>query len=696
MSSFTLDFEQAKAKHLLFKSRLRSILYGIEVDETPVASQYECGLGKWIYDYALQVYSDMPELLELEKVHANIHTTARKLIGLHKAGKVNESRKGLAEIDLIADELIALLNTIEKKLEAGAGKQPVLSINNTNNKEYHDLRKLNEELDGRIQQQIEDSNRSNIKYEAVLAALQEGIIIQDMNGVIQSANHSAEVLLGLTAGEIYGRSSMDPSWGSIYEDGTPMPGEERAPMLALKTGLPQINQLMGIKKGDGSLAWLSINSQPLISNEDHKITGVVTSFFDVTEARRVSARLEQSIADEQAMNEELAAFNEELVCSNEALAIANEEQSVINEELRQAQDEMLELNKRIVESEAKLRALADNMSQLAWMTDEEGSINWYNKRWYDYTGTTYEEMAGWGWQKVHDPEHVDRVTEKFKQHLKNGDVWEDTFPLRGANGEFGWFLSRAVPLKNDEGKIISWFGTNTDITEQRRDEQRKNDFIGMVSHELKTPLTSLNAYLQMLQAKAAKAQDSFTSGALDKCVRQVKKMTTMINGFLNVARLEAGKISIDKQVFDMAHLVKEIEEEIILTVNSHNIVFAPVVRTIVNADMDKMGQVINNFISNALKYSPAGTTINVACVTLNNHALVSVKDEGFGIAPADIEKLFDRYYRVEGKHTKTISGFGIGLYLCAEIIERHEGKIGVESQLGDGSNFWFTIPVVAE
>ena len=123
------------------------------------------------------------------------------------------------------------------------------------------------------------------------------------------------------------------------------------------------------------------------------------------------------------------------------------------------------------ESEERFRTLADNISQLTWMMDAEGWIFWYNRRWFDYTGTTLEEMQGWGWQQVHHPEHIDRVVEHFRHHLEIGEKWEDTFPLRGKDGAYRWFLSRAIPITDGAGQVLQWFGTNTDITELKQAEE---------------------------------------------------------------------------------------------------------------------------------------------------------------------------------------------------------------------------------
>lgn len=136
-------------------------------------------------------------------------------------------------------------------------------------------------------------------------------------------------------------------------------------------------------------------------------------------------------------------------------------------------------------SEKHFRALANNIAQLAWMADPGGAVFWYNQRWFEFTGTTFNDMAGWGWTRVHHPEHLERVVEKFTDCLESGEEWEDVFPLRGSDGSFRWFLSRAMPLRDAAGRIELWCGTNTDITEQRNQSQRLRQLVRIIdlSHE---------------------------------------------------------------------------------------------------------------------------------------------------------------------------------------------------------------------
>lgn len=167
--------------------------------------------------------------------------------------------------------------------------------------------------------------------------------------------------------------------------------------------------------------------------------------------------------------------------------------------------ERLEVRARLEESEQRFRLLADNMSQLAWIADKNGWIFWYNRRWFDYTGTTLEDMQGWGWKAVHHPDHVDRVVEKIQHSWDTGEVWEDTFPLRSADGEYRWFLSRAEPIRDEDGEVTCWFGTNTDVTEMRDAEKRIELLLQEVNHRSKNML----AIIQSLARRTASRGEDF-------------------------------------------------------------------------------------------------------------------------------------------------------------------------------------------
>lgn len=303
------------------------------------------------------------------------------------------------------------------------------------------------------------------------------------------------------------------------------------------------------------------------------------------------------------------------------------------------------------------------------------------------TALTFSE-----YDKLIDETQLEEVTKTLYDAVRTGTSFEAEYLIYPQNGNGArWVKSTGKTYYDEEGKPLNISGTILDITERKQDELRKGDFIGMVSHELKTPLTSLKGYVQLLSSRAKKQEDAFSIGALSKVEIQLNKMIAMINSFLNISRLESGKIHLEKARFNLEELVSEIIEESALLTSNHTISFVSCEESIVHADRDKIGQVISNFLSNAEKYSPIGTTIKVACEKVGNTVRVSVQDEGMGIQKEDQEKLFERYYRIQSQQTQLISGFGIGLYLCAEIVQRHDGKIWVESEPEKGSVFYFSL-----
>lgn len=246
---------------------------------------------------------------------------------------------------------------------------------------------------------------------------------------------------------------------------------------------------------------------------------------------------------------------------------------------------------------------------------------------------------------------------------------------------------------DQEGNPLSLNGTLRDITKQKEEEERKDDFMGMVSHELKTPLTSLKAYIQILQRTEVGQDHSRQQNILEKCLKQADYMNSMINGFLNVSRLDSGQLHLEKTSFDFHLLFSEVEDEILSANPSRNFIFKPSGTAFILADREKISQVLHNLIGNAIKYSPFGTPVTVEYTNMGDYGLkVNVQDQGIGILADDQQRIFDRYYRVKDMDSRSISGFGIGLYLCKEIIELHNGTIQVQSSKNEQTIFSFILP----
>ncbi|WP_179415420.1 ATP-binding protein [Mucilaginibacter sp. E4BP6] len=681
MNPIILDFEQAKSKHLLFKSRLRSILYDIPVEEGPVLSHHECSVGKWIYGHALAAYGHIPEMHELEMIHAEIHISARKLVALHKDGKSQEARNGLSEMEAVADQLVNLLGLVEKKLENDPGNHEPIAVLNFNPEEYNDLLRSNAELDKRIKQQIADNNESSLKYEAVLSALHEGIIIQDSAGVLISANQSAERLLGMTADQMRGLTSMSPDWGSIAENGEPLPGELHAPMLALKTGLSQINQILGITKKDQKVVWLSVNSQPLIHKETEEITGVVSSFFDVTATREYEALLKDSVSEQQALNEELAASNEEQAAVNEELISTNEELTVSQESIRH-------LLEKVEASESRFRFMLNAIPQQVWTATADGALDYVNQVVCDDFGYNTEEIVGHGWQAFIHPDDLENCLKKWLKALETGNEYVVEFRLKFKDGNYVWHLARAVPFAENK-EILLWLGTNTNIDLQKMNEQRKDEFLSIASHELKTPLTSIKAYNQIVQKISDPEK---LRPFLKKSADHIARLERLIGDLLDVTKINAGKIYYAQEPVNFRELMAHTVESVQHTTSSHEIILQTVPEITYSGDQLRLEQVLHNFLSNAVKYSPEAGKILVNGKVDEDNIIVSVQDFGIGIARENIDKLFNRYYRVDNTAMR-FEGLGLGLFISAEILRKHGGSFWIESEIGKGSTFYFRLPL---
>ncbi len=244
----------------------------------------------------------------------------------------------------------------------------------------------------------------------------------------------------------------------------------------------------------------------------------------------------------------------------------------------------------------------------------------------------------------------------------------------------------------EEKKLVGSVVTAIDIRERKKLERQKDEFIGIASHELKTPVTSIKAYTQVLHNRFKKAGDVQSAGLLAKMDTQLDKLTNLIKDLLDVTKIETGKLQFKEDSFDFNALVIEITEEMQRTTEKHELVMKLGKTCTVLGDRDRIGQVLINFIGNAIKYSPDSKQVVITTTSYHRKATVSVEDFGIGIAKDNQSKVFERFFRGNEKEQESYPGLGLGLYISAEIIRRHKGKIWLTSEKGKGTTFSFSLP----
>ncbi|WP_170984980.1 response regulator [Roseomonas sp. AR75] len=370
---------------------------------------------------------------------------------------------------------------------------------------------------------------------------------------------------------------------------------------------------------------------------------------------------------------------------------------------------------RLRRSEARLRTILDAIPQLAWMTDAAGQIVWYNRQWYDFTGQAAEEAVGDGWRKVQHPEHLSRVAERFAAAIEAGNPWEDTFPLRGKDGHYRWFLSRALPLfepgeeDEDSARPIGWFGTNTDITELRETEEAlaaakataedanlaKSQFIANMSHELRTPLSAVIGYAEMLEedAEALEGGSDFLDD-LRKISANARHLLSLINDVLDLSKIEAGRMEVQAEDFAVCPLVQDVAGTVeALAERRQN-------RLVVECDPDigaahsdvvKIRQCLFNLLGNAAKFTEGGT-ITLRARRAEHMLVFEVEDTGIGMTPEQLDKLFRRFSQADASTTRRFGGTGLGLAITKAFATMLGGEITVRSEAGKGSCFTLRMP----
>jgi PAS domain S-box-containing protein len=486
---------------------------------------------------------------------------------------------------------------------------------------------------------------------SIVESSDDAIIAKDLDGRITSWNQGAERLFGYTAAEVVGKPI---SLLIPFE----RLNEEPGILGRLRKG-ERIDHYETVRRRkDGTLVEISLTVSPVRGN-DGRIIG--------------ASKIARNISERKQAEEALRAGDD------------------------------------------RFRTIADNIAQLAWTANQLGEGTWYNRRWYDYTGTTFEQMMGRGWETVQHPDHSQRVAAKLKATLERGEEWEDTFPLRRHDGEYRWFLSRAVPIRDETGNIRCWFGTNTDITELReaREELSKShdtleqrvkertasleqaiaqmeEFSYSVSHDLRGPVRAMAGYAQAVIEDYGERLDSRGRDYLDRIVRGSARMQRLIHDVLTYSRL--ARCDIQLQAVSLQRLLPDIIQQYPEMQPPHAEIIIREPLQAVMAHEPSLTQAISNLLSNGVKFVALGTgpKLQVWTEARQDKVRLWVEDNGIGIKPEHQRRLFGMFERVHAE--KTYDGTGIGLAIVRKAIERMGGAVGLESDGITGSSFWIELP----
>ncbi len=357
-----------------------------------------------------------------------------------------------------------------------------------------------------------------------------------------------------------------------------------------------------------------------------------------------------------------------------------------------------------------LRATLDSTADGLLAVNPSGLTVAYNRRFQDLWRLS-DEMMGSPRNVLTAPPIVEQILdpEPYLARLRELDAALDQEGLEDIELRDGRVIERSAFPQRQGDAIIGRVWSFRDVTQRVRAEQERerllseaheairvrDDFLSIASHELKTPLTPLSLHLQVMQQRAAAGQP-IPSALVEKTLTQVKRMSGLISDLLDVSRIEAGRLELELKSVPLRELVREVVADF-RPISTHHVIECdePAEEVIVQGDRGRLAQVLTNLLENAIKYSPTGGLVRVMVSRGPSEVVVSVADSGIGI-PADQQvHLFERFFRARNAPISGFGGLGLGLYICRDIVERHGGRIWVESKVGTGSTFRFTLPVVS-
>jgi two-component system, chemotaxis family, CheB/CheR fusion protein len=339
-----------------------------------------------------------------------------------------------------------------------------------------------------------------------------------------------------------------------------------------------------------------------------------------------------------------------------------------------------------------LKKILETLPQMTLTVSPDGDITYFNQFSLDYLGMSLEQALNCNWETVIAPEVLTRVIATWRDAVATEHDFNMEFQIKRQYDDlYRWHLCRASAIRNEDGIITSWVGAAIDVHDQKTKEQVKDEFINIASHELKTPLTTAKAYIDLVRLNMGKT-NSENLPYVQKAGESINRLNDLIGELLDVSKIKNGKLDLNITKFDFNEMITSTIEGVQLISPRHKILQTGEINEPVTADRERLQQVFLNLLTNAVKYSPDTDEVFVNIVKENSEIKVSVTDSGIGIRRENINKIFSLYYREEGRAIH-FQGLGIGLSISQEIIQRHKGRIWVESEADKGSTFSFTIPI---
>ena len=371
------------------------------------------------------------------------------------------------------------------------------------------------------------------------------------------------------------------------------------------------------------------------------------------------------------------------------------------------------------EVQERFQEVADAMPQIVWAAGADRQLDYYNERWYEYTGEPANQLGTQSWQHLLPPEDLARVAQEWTAAAAAARGYEVEFRLRrGTDGEFRWFLGRALPTKDAQGAILRWIGTATDIheskllreqnvllldseraarTEAERINRMKDEFLATLSHELRTPLNAMLGWTQVLRGDPANSEDM--EQGLATIERNARAQKGIIEDLLDMSSIISGKVRLDVQRVDLAAVLKAALETVRPAAEAKGIRLQPAIdpkARQISGDPNRLQQVFWNLLTNAVKFTPKGGRVQVTLERIHSHLEVNVIDSGEGISPEFLPNVFDRFRQADASTTRRHGGLGLGLAIVKQLVELHGGGVHVGSMgLGKGTTFRVMLPLVA-